>query len=90
MQHEVEIQNEEGMKVWSGRATNDRRGFENLIGEIRTMEKSNEQSVEGVFMKLTGNYHMPVKHFLEYFGLKVYVIDARKTYHSRIAQDLRL
>jgi DNA-binding HxlR family transcriptional regulator len=38
-------------------------------------------------MNPTGNYHMPVKYFLESNGNSVYVIDARKTEHLRMIQN---
>lgn len=86
--HEVEIQNEYGKRMWTGRIGNDRKGFESLLEKIRIVERSNSDAVSGIFMKPTGNYHMPVRHFLESSGLPVYVVDARKTEHMRIIQNL--
>ncbi len=86
--HEVEIQNENGKRMWKGRINNDRDGFESLLKKIRTVESSNSQKVTGIFMNPTGNYHMPVKHFLESNSFPVYVIDARRTEHLRIIQNL--
>lgn len=86
--HEVEIQNENGKRMWAGRINNDRDGFESLLKKIATVESSNSQKVMGIFMNPTGNYHMPVKHFLESNNFSVYVIDARRTEHLRIIQNL--
>lgn len=93
--HKVEIQNEIGKKTWKGRIGNDRNGFEALLEKIRTEENSNGQNVMGIsweyhgnIMNPTGNYHMPVKHFLESTNLAVYLIDARRTEHLRIIQNL--
>lgn len=86
--HEVEIQNEQGKRMWKGRINNDRDGFESLLKKITTVENSNNQKVMGIFMNPTGNYHMPVKHFLESNSFPVYVIDARRTEHLRIIQNL--
>ena len=88
MVHEVEIQNENGKKMWSGKIGNSREGFQQLLEKMRTVERSNSQTVAGVFMNPTGNYHMPVKHFMESNGYKVYVVDARRTEHLRMVQNL--
>ena len=77
MVHEVEIQNENGKRMWSGKIGNSREGFQQLLEKMRTVERSNSQTVAGVFMNPTGNYHMPVKHFMESNGYKVYVVDAK-------------
>lgn len=86
--HEVEIQNENGKKMWHGRVENSREGFSELHEKIRTIEESNSDRIGGVFMNPTGNYHMPVKYFLESNGYNVYVVDARKTEHLRMVQNL--
>ncbi len=86
--HEVEIQNENGKRMWKGRINNERDGFESLLKKIATVEKSNNQKVMGIFMNPTGNYHMPIRHFLESSSFPVYVIDARMTEHLRIVQNL--
>ena len=38
-------------------------------------------------MNPTGNYHMPVKYFLESNGYNVCTVDARKTEHIRMIQN---
>ena len=86
--HEVEIQNENGKKMWHGRVENSRKGFSELHEKIRTIEESNSDRIGGVFMNPTGNYHMPVKYFLESNGYNVYIVDARKTEHLRMVQNL--
>ena len=86
--HEVEIQNENGKKMWHGRVENSREGFSELHEKIRTIEESNSDRIWGVFMNPTGNYHMPVKYFLESNGYDVYAVDARKTEHLRMIQNL--
>ncbi len=86
--HEVEIQNENGKKMWHGRAENSREGFSELHEKIRTIEESNSDRIGEVFMNPTGNYHMPVKYFLESNGYDVYAADARKTEHLRMIQNL--
>lgn len=86
--HEVEIQNENGKRMWAGRIDNDRSGFESLLKKVATVENSNNQKVMGIFMNPMGNYHMPVRHFLEANSLPVYVTDARRTEHLRIIQNL--
>ena len=40
-------------------------------------------------MNQTGNYHMPVKYFLESNGYYVCIVDARETEHLRMIQNLR-
>ena len=86
--HEVEIQNENGKKMWQGGVENSREGFSELHEKIRTIEESNSDRIGGVFMNPTGNYHMPVKYFLESNGYDVYAVDARKTEHLRMIQNL--
>ena len=85
--HEVEIQNENGKKMWHARVENSREGFSELHEKIRTIEESNSDRIGGVFMNPPSNYHMPVKYFLESNGYDVYAVDARKTEHIRIIQN---
>ena len=85
--HEVEIQNENGKRMWHGRVENSRQGFSELHEKIRTIEENNSDRIEGVFMNPTGNYHIPVKYFLESNGYYVYIVDARKTEHLRMIQN---
>ena len=74
--------------MWHGRVENSREGFSELHEKIRTVEGSNSDRIVGAFMNPTGNYHMPAKYFLEYNGYDVYVVDARKTEHLRMIQNL--
>ena len=85
--HEVEIQNEKGKKMWHGRVENSTEGFSELHEKIRAIEESNSNRIGGVFMNPTGNYHMPVKYFLESNGYDAYAVDARKTEHIRMIQN---
>ena len=89
-EHWIEIQNSEQMKMWNGKITNNRDGFNSLLEKIHTVEKSNNQDVMGIFMNPTGNYHMPLKHFLEINGFKerIFLVDARRTEHMRTILNL--
>ncbi len=84
-EHYVEIQNENEMTMWHGRMRNNREGFLFLLEKIRMVERSNSQDVMGIFINPTGNYHIPVRYFLEIngFGDRIFVVDARRTNHSR-------
>ena len=55
---------------------------------MRKIEESNSDRIGGVFMNPTGNYHVPVKYFLEKNGFSglVYLVDARRTVHLRNPQ----
>lgn len=66
--HEVEIPNENGKKMLHGRVENIREGFLELHEKIRKIEEGNSDRIGGVFINPTGNYHMPVKYFLESNG----------------------
>ena len=57
--HEVEIQNENGKKMWHRRVENSREGFSKLHEKIRTVEGSNSDRIGEVFMNPTGNYQVP-------------------------------
>ncbi len=86
----MEIENEKRKKMWAGRIDNNRSGFDKLLEKNHTIEKSNSDSVIGIFMNPTGNYHMPVKYFLESNGYagKTFMTDARKTEHLRMVTNL--
>ncbi len=76
--------------MWHGQVTNTREGFLQLAGKIRTVERSNSQDITGIFMNPTGNYHMPLKYFLEQNGFrgKIHLVDARRTAHLRKIMNL--
>ena len=86
--HEVEIQNENGKKMWDERVENSQEGFSELYEKIRMVEEIDSGGIGGIFMNPTDNYHMPVKYFLESNGYHVYAVDAGKTEHLRMIQNL--
>ncbi|MGC8699337.1 MAG: IS110 family transposase [Candidatus Acidifodinimicrobium sp.] len=88
--HYVEIMNEKQKIMWHGKVMNNREGFSLLIEKIETIRRSNSDEVVGIFMNPTGNYHIPLKYFLERngFGNLVFIIDARRTAHQRILSNL--
>ena len=86
--HRVEIQNDLGSAMWKGRIRNERKGFEGLLEKFRTIENSNSQPISAVFMNPTGNYHAPLKAFLESDGFHVILEDARISEHIRMILNL--
>ena len=65
--------------MWRGIIRNNREGVQVLLGKIRTVERINFWEVIGIFMNPMGNYHIPVKYFLEGNGFsgRIYMVDAR-------------
>jgi transposase len=86
--HQVEVQNERRKVMWKGQIGNNRKCFYELLEKLRTIERSNSDSIAGVFINPTGTYHMPIQHFLETNGCAVYYIDARVTESARMASNL--
>lgn len=88
--HYAEIQDDRENVLWHGRVKNDREGLDFLIGKIRTVERSNSQETIGIFMNATGNYHIPLKYFLEQNGYagKTHLVDARRTAYQRESENL--
>ena len=86
--HRIEIQNDIGSAMWKGQIRNDRKGFEGLLEKFRTIEKSNSQSISAVFMNPTGNYHAPLKAFLESNDFRVILVEARISEHIRMMLNL--
>lgn len=86
--HYVEAQNERQQIMWHGSISNNREGFSNLTEKIHSLCRNNSQEVMGIFMNPTGNYHIPLKYFLEDHGYRVFLIDARKTFHLRQIMNL--
>ena len=86
--HQAEIQNQDGKAMWRGQVSNDRKGFDTLLEKLQTIEKSNSDHITGIFMNPTGNYHMPVQHFLESKGFIVRYVDARITDYARKMANL--
>lgn len=62
--------------------------FQQVLEKMTIVERNNSQTVAGVFMNPTGNYRLPVKHFMECNGYKTYLVDARRTEHLRIVHNL--
>ncbi len=86
--HQIEIQNRDEKVMWRGQVSNDRKGFSTLIEKLRTIEKSNSDTVKGIFMNPTGNYHIPLHHFLESNGYTVIYVDPRVTDYQRKMSNL--
>ena len=88
--HYAEIQDERQNVLWHGRVKNSREGFTSLLEKMRTIERSNSDAIKGIFMNPTGNYHIPVKYFLENSGFsgRIFMVDARRTEHLRKMMNL--
>lgn len=86
--HWVEVQNDAGQVMWKGRIGNTRDGFTTLVEKMKQVEKSNSQSVSAIFMNPTGNYHAPLKSFIESQGYRVILVDARISEHIRMIRNL--
>ena len=86
--HYAELQDEKENVLWYGRFENSKQGLESILQKMRKIEESNSQKVEGVFMNPTGNYHVPLKYFLEKNGFIVCMVDARRTVHLRKVMNL--
>lgn len=86
--HRIEVQNDLGQAMWKGQIGNDSKGFTKVLEKFTLLEKSNSQSIGAVFMNPTGNYHAPLKFFLESNGYRVILVDARVSEHIRMTQNL--
>ena len=86
--HYAEIQDEKENRLWHGKIRNIKEDFEFLIDKIKKIENSNNDKVEFIFMNPTGNYHVPLKYFLDKNNFIVYMVDARKTLHLRKIMNL--
>ncbi len=86
--HQVEMQNNEGKVMWRSQINNDRKGFGELLEKLKVVERSNRDSVRGVYVNPTGTYHLPLQHFLESSGYVVYYVDARVTDSARTISNL--
>lgn len=86
--HQIEVQNQNGMVMWRGQITNDKKGFDRLLEKLRTVEISNDDRIIGVFINPTGTYHVPLQHFLASNGYSVHYVDARITDYARKMHNL--
>lgn len=86
--HQVEVQNNNQMVMWRGQTGNNREGFNDLLSKLRTVERSNSDTVKGIFINPTGTYHIPIQHFLESSGYTVIYVDARITDMARTMTNL--
>ncbi len=88
--HQAEVLNQNGKIMWSGRIRNNREGLQELVDKILQIQRSNSDKVAGIFMNPTGNFHLPVKYFLEKNGFQgvVYLVDPRVSKHMRMINNL--
>ena len=86
--HQVEVLNEEEKVMWRGQIGNNRKGFEELLEKLSTIEKSNDQQFVGVYINPTGCYHVPLSHFLQQKGYKVIAVDPRRSAAGRKMENL--
>ena len=86
--HQVEVQNERRKVLWRGQIGNNRNGFNELLDKLITIERSNSDTICGIFINPTGTYHKPIQHFLESNGYVVYYIDPRVTESARVTSNL--
>ena len=86
--HQVEVQNQDQKVMWKGQIGNNREGFDRLLEKLKTIERSNSDQIEGIFMNPTDNYHIPLHHFLESSGYRVIYVDPRVTDYARKMANL--
>ena len=72
----VEVLNGSESVMWRGQINNDKEWFYKLLEKLKLIEYSNDQSIGAIFMNPTGNYHVPLKAFLEEH-YRVMLVDAR-------------
>ena len=81
--HVVEVQDDKENVMWKGRAGNNRKGFDELLWKLKTIEESNNQKIVGIYINPTGNYHVPLSRFLEGNGYRVVAVDPRVSAAAR-------
>ena len=86
--HQIEVQNQDEKVMWRGQISNDRKGFDTMLEKLKTIEKNNNDTVKGIFMNPTGNYHIPLHHFLETNDYTVIYVDPRITDYARKMTNL--
>ncbi|MCL4316653.1 MAG: transposase [Candidatus Thermoplasmatota archaeon] len=86
--HQVEVLNEEEKVMRRGQTGNNRKGFEELLEKLSTIERSNDQHFVGVYINPTGCYHVPLSHFLQQKGYKVIAVDPRRSAAGRKMENL--
>ncbi len=86
--HVVEVQDEKENVMWKGRIGNNRKGFDDLLDKLKTVEESNNQKIAGVYINPTGNYHVPLSRFLQCNGYRVVAIDPRVSAAARNMDNL--
>jgi hypothetical protein len=65
--HQVEVQNNYEKVMWRGQVSNDRKGFNVLLDKLRTIEKSNSDTIKGIFMKAPDPYFIiRMRNYLRY------------------------
>ena len=87
--HELVMVNENAEIVWSGRVGNNRIGFQELLAKLKTIEKSRNDKIIGMYANPTGNYHMPVSHFLRKSGYDVHEVNPILTSSISNAMNMR-
>lgn len=85
--HSIEVLNGSENVMWRGQINNDKEGFNKLLEKLKLIEDSNNQSIGAIFMNPTGNYHVPLKAFLE-DHYRVILVDARVSEHIRQSENL--
>ncbi len=86
--HYVEVQNNEEKVMWRGQIDNNKEGFNSLLLKVKTIERSNNDNVIGIYINPTGTYHMPLQYFLENNNYGVNYVDARITNYVRKIENL--
>lgn len=84
----MEIQNHDEKVMWRGQVQSNRDGFNALPEKIHAVERSNNDSIIGVFINPTGTYHVPLQHFLESNRYRVIYVDPRVTDYARKMENL--
>ncbi|EQD58527.1 transposase [mine drainage metagenome] len=84
----MEVQNEEEKTMWKGRIGNDKQGLDTLAEKLSVIERSNNQKIVGVYINPTGNYHVPLQHFLQSKGYRVVAVNPIISANARKMDNL--
>lgn len=67
----IEVQEDSRKCLWRGTVQNTREDFERLLMKLVQLQSETSDSIVGVYINPTGNYHMPLEFFLKQHGYNV-------------------
>jgi transposase len=88
-EHQIEIQKENGQRLWKKRVENNKHGLDELCRQLEEIKRSTgDMNVVGIFTEAIGSYFAPFQYHLTQRGYRVVIVNPMRVISARTMKNL--